>query len=98
REEVGRVRRHGLVVGLPRGELLPGRQPRVVLLGRRDLRVVSVWADVRCSEHKPADLAGMTKSEARGRQRAETESPDVDGVATRDPIDELSDVIGEAFE
>ena len=42
REEARRIGRDGLVGGLPRGELLLVRQPRVILFGRRDLGVVAL--------------------------------------------------------
>ena len=98
REEVGRVRRHRLVVGLPGGELLLGRQARVVLLGRRDLGVVAVGADVRGGEHEAADLGRVADGEARGGEGAEAEAPHVDGSAARDPVDQLGDVVGEALD
>ena len=59
REEIIRVRRHRVVVGVPFVELLLGRQPRVILLGRGDLRVIAVGADVRGSQHDAADLVGV---------------------------------------
>ena len=97
-EEVRRVRRHRLVAGLPAGELLRGRQPRIILLRRRDLGVVAVGADVRGSEHEAADLGRVAESKARGGEGTQTEAPDVDGPAPGDPVDHLGDVVGEALD
>ena len=98
REEVRRVRRDGLVGGLPGGELLLGRQSRVVLLGCRDLGVVAVGPDVRGREHEAADLGRVTQREARGGEGAEAVAPHVDGSAAGDPVDQLGDVVGEALD
>ena len=40
----------------------------------------------------------MAESEARGGEGAETEAPDVDRPAVRDPVDQLGDVVGEALD
>src|SRR5207344_1096158 len=43
-------------------------------------------------------LGRVAEGEARGGKGADTEAPNVDGSAARDPIDHLGDVIGEALD
>ncbi len=63
-----------LVVGLPASELLLRRQPRVVLLERRDLGVIAVGTDVQGGEHEAPDLGRMAEGQARGGEGAEDEA------------------------
>ena len=60
--------------------------------------MVAVGSDVRGSEHEAADLGRVAESEARGGEGAETEAPDVDGPAVRDPVDQLGDVVCEPLD
>jgi hypothetical protein len=60
--------------------------------------VVAVGADVRGREHEAADLGRVAEGEARGGEGPEAEAPHVDGPAARDPVDQLGDVVGEAFD
>ena len=98
REEIRRVRRHGLVVGLPSSELALGRQPRVVRPGRGDLGVVAVGTDVRSGEHEAVDLGRVAQGQARGGERTETETPHIDGLTARDAFDQVGEVIGEPLD